>query len=278
MKGENIILNIFMAVCLCIFLYVSWHVWTDFIKYREGEKEYAHLEEYIHIDNYDDQRQQDIPLTQGDDVSLLDKYLAQGPPYVDFDHLKRINSDIVGWIYIPGTEINYPIVQGRDNDYYLHYTFERKKNHTGALFLDCKCDAGFRSSNSIIYGHNMKNGRMFGRLKQLYDRAYNDNADYKEHPLIWIITPDENRGYEIMAVREIDVDSRDGEEAYLIEISDQKEYVNFLEKQKEKSQYMTGLEVNANRHLLTLSTCTSDSVGGRLIVQALEIRTEIRTG
>ena len=84
---------------------------------------------------------------------------------VNFDVLRDINPDCVGWIEIPGTNISYPIVQGRDNDHYLRLNFEGKYSVGGVIFLDHRCDSDFDRTNTIIYGHNMRDGSMFGSLK-----------------------------------------------------------------------------------------------------------------
>jgi len=83
---------------------------------------------------------------------------------IDFDALRAINPDIIGWIVVPGTTINYPIVQGRDNNWYLHHTFRGERNPAGAIFADYLNTPDFSDGHTILYGHNMQRGNMFARL------------------------------------------------------------------------------------------------------------------
>ena len=169
-------------------------------------------------------------------------------------------------IYIPDTEINYPIVQAKDNSTYLHKTFRGKDSYVGAIFLDAFCKPDFSSFNSIIYGHNLKNGEMFGHLKKLYDVEYNGKADYKKHPKIWIITPDDAYEYTIFAFREISV--KNDKDVYTVDQSVSKERRKFLDGQIRKSQKKTRMSPSENRRMITLSTCTSHTEDGRFVVQA----------
>ena len=156
---------------------------------------------------------------------------------MDFDALARINPDVKAWIYIKGTGINYPIVQTTDNTSYLHRTFEGKDSFIGAIFLDAGCEADFSSENSIVYGHNLKNGQMFGMLKKHYDTSYNADAD-----------------------------------VYTIEFATEEDYADYLKTAVEKSLYHLGTKTDSTENMLTLSTCTSSSEAGRFIVQAMQIQ------
>jgi len=92
--------------------------------------------------------------------------------HIDWDALKKINPDVVGWIYVEGTDINYPIVQGDDNDYYLSHNFDGSASSSGAIFLDMDNDPNFESDNNIIYGHNMLDGSMFAQITKFKDQEF----------------------------------------------------------------------------------------------------------
>ena len=93
------------------------------------------------------------------------------PPEVDFEELQKMNSDVIGWIEVEAIpEISYPIVRGEDNDYYLHRTFKKANNSAGSIFVDYRNGQYFGDCNTIVYGHNMKNGSMFGKLKWLTEK------------------------------------------------------------------------------------------------------------
>ena len=174
---------------------------------------------------------------------------------------------MVGWIHIPDTEINYPIVQAKDNSTYLHKTFRGEDSYVGAIFLDALCKPDFSSFNSIIYGHNLKNGEMFGHLKNLYDVEYNEKANYKKHPKIWIITPDDSYEYTIFAFREISV--KTDKDVYTVDQYVSKDRRSFLDGQIRKSQKKTRMKPSENQRMITLSTCTSRTEEERFVVQAV---------
>lgn len=257
-KEKGIFSWLLMILCLAIAGFSAWKLFGYYQKYHNGEKEYEALTDYVK-DNQDDSKDQD----QSDDKDVC-------PIQVDFDALAQINSDIVGWIYIPDSEINYPVVHNQDNEYYLHHTFEKSSNFTGAIFLDALCQPDFTSDNSIVYGHNLKTGTMFGSLKKMYDIDYNKEADYRKHPVIWILTPEENMEYRIFAAREISAET--DTDVYVVEVGSVEEYADFQMAQKEKSSYETDTKLDETEPMLTLSTCTSNSEDGRFVVQAIRIQ------
>lgn len=106
---------------------------------------------------------------------------------LDWDALRAINPDVVGWVMIPGTRINYPIVQTTDNDYYLTHLFDGSASKVGSVFLDYENSSGFTDRNNMIYGHNMNDGSMFADITKFVDREYFD-----EHSEILIATPEQN--------------------------------------------------------------------------------------
>ena len=255
---KKIILRLFLIICIGAVAFSLWKLWGFYQFYHNGKKEYDELTEYIEETQPSDQS----------DGSKGKK--DQCPVKVNFDELRKVNPEVVGWIHIPDTGINYPIVQTKDNSYYLHRTFNKNQSYVGAIFLDALCKSDFGSFNSVIYGHNLKNGEMFGHLKGLYDLNYNSKADYKKHPVVWIITPKESREYRIFAAREINVDK--DMDVYTIEFPGYEEYRIFLDSQIKKSQYNTGVSPSEKKSMITLSTCTSRTEEGRFIVQATRIQ------
>lgn len=257
-KGMSVLSWLVILLCLAVAGFAAWKLWGYFKNYHNGEKEYEKLTEYVK-ENPDNGK-------NPDDAGNHDKC----PVTIDFEALAKINSEVVGWIYIPDTDINYPIVQREDNEYYLHHTFEGASNFTGAIFLDALCQPDFSSDNSIVYGHNLKTGAMFGSLKKMYDIKYNKDADYREHPVVWILTPEKTMEYRIFAGREISAST--DTDVYLVEAASYEEYGEFLNTQKEKSDFHTDTDVDDMQPMITLSTCTSDSEDGRFIVQAICIQ------
>lgn len=115
------------------------------------------------------------------------------PIVVDFDALRAVNEDVVGWIYCEGTEINYPVLHGESNDQYLRHDYTREYNLNGSIFVDAANRDGFVDANTIIYGHHMNYGAMFANLDFWADQAY-----YDEHPVMWLLTPEQD--YQVVLV------------------------------------------------------------------------------
>lgn len=119
---------------------------------------------------------------------------------IDFDGLRAINEDIVAWIQIPGIGVDYPVVQGEDNEYYLHYTFERKANIAGSIFLDCRNRADFTDRKVILYGHNMQDGSMFSGLGK-----YQDDSFREEQGRVILYLPDRTLECKVIECKQVSV-------------------------------------------------------------------------
>ena len=174
----------------------------------------------------------------------------------------------MAWIQIPDTTIDYPVVQGRDNDYYLNHTAAGKENHSGAIFLDAGCDRDFSEGNYILYGHNLRTKKMFGMLKVLYDPYYQGESSCQAPPDIFIRTPGEEITYHVFSVRRVDLKRQNG--IYILDFADEDSWTDYVTRAAGQSLLPgDGLPVRETS-LLTLSTCTSDSDDGRLVIQAYE--------
>lgn len=259
-KRSGFFSNLLLLLCIIVFCFAVWKLWGYYKNYHGGRKEYEQLREYVK-DNTESPPKKD----KGPDMC---------PVQVNFDALAKVNPDVKGWIYVKGTGINYPIVQTTDNTTYLNRTFEGTDSFIGAIFLDAGCEPDFSCENSIVYGHNLKNGQMFGMLKKHYDTKYNEDADYKEHQKIWIITPEEEIEYKVFAAREIDV--VEDSDVYTISFASEEEYASYLKDALAKSLYDLGTKTDSADNILTLSTCTSSSENGRFIVQATQIQKTAR--
>lgn len=153
-------------------------------EYYDGQKEYEELKEYT---EEEPNGQQDDP-TEGEAEEKT----------IDFAELRKINEDIVAWIQISGIGVDYPVVQGEDNEYYLHHTFRKEANKAGSIFLDYRNRADFTEQRVIIYGHNMKDGSMFSNLKK-----YQDNAFRKESGTAYLYLPEKTLQLEIVACERV---------------------------------------------------------------------------
>ena len=178
--------------------------------------------------------------------------------------------DLAGWLRIDGTQIDLPVMQAADNDYYLHSNIDGAEDINGTLFLDYRADAVKPSTNLIIYGHNMRSGAMFGGLKQYLDEAY-----VAEHEMIQFDTIYEKQTYQVIAVCLSEVGYQDeGQYKYynFIEAESNEDFNAFLETIRKCAVYDKTQDVTESDSLLTLSTCNSYVEDGRLFVVAKKIQ------
>lgn len=185
--------------------------------------------------------------------------------------LKKENEDIIGWIEIEGTNINFPVVQGTDNEYYMKHTYTKEYSNDGSIFLDKSYDWNLPSTNLLLYGHNNKNGNMFQDLLK-----YKDENFYKEHPTIRFTTVNEDCQYEIISAFLSRVYYQDEKDVfryyYFINASNETEYNNYVEESKKASLYDTGKSATYGEQLLTLSTCEYSQEDGRFAVVAKKVK------
>ena len=168
-------------------------------------------------------------------------------PTVDFDALRAINPDIVAWLICKDTRINYPVVQGSDNDYYLKHLFDGKRNNAGCLFVDSNNEPGFVDYNTVIYGHHMKDKSMFHTLTE-----YKTQAFYEKHPQMILLTPDGNYTIELFAgyVTNIKADS------WKLWFASNTEFEECIQDAQSKSTFQSEVEVSISDRFVTLSTCS----------------------
>lgn len=165
---------------------------------------------------------------------------------VDHERLRAINSDYVGWIYAPGSPIDYPIVHGEDNSHYLKRLFNGEKNSAGTLFIDYRNLSDLQDPNTLVYGHHMRNNSMFGTLTDYVDQAY-----FEGHPLMLMMNEKEIFLLELFA----GYTTSDQDHCYDIAISDENDMTAFIEEAERKSDFTSGVHVKATDRLVTLSTC-----------------------
>lgn len=238
-KG-GIISSIILIVALIVFCFSAFQLYQIFGGYYRGQKEYDKVK--------------DLAVEKEDKEEFR----------VNFDELLKINPDTVGWIrFYPGPEqINYPLVQGEDNDLYLSKTFSANDNTVGAIFVNYMNNSDFNDKNTIIYGHRMKDNSMFHDLEK-----YQDESFWKDHQYFYIYTPDGREiTYHIYSAGIV----KDTSDTYLTEFADQAAFESFLESTKISAAYDTGVDVTADDMVVTLSTCTAASDDNRMVVRGVK--------
>ncbi len=230
-------------------------------QYSDSKKTYSDLNKMVKVEtaSIPDQTvpERAIPV-ENDEIETPEEAPAQEEftiPVsidVDFDSLKSINKDVIGWIVYEPIELSYPVVKDKGDDFYEHYSFDLEKNLAGAIFLDYICKPDLSGFNSIIYGHNMRNGTMFGSLKKLLQ----DQSLIEQDPYFYIFTEDEAYMYRIVCTYLTNQNSKTYELNFDYELSDMQAYVDYM---KEVGQYKDEAffnePVTEDLRMVTLSTC-----------------------
>ena len=184
--------------------------------------------------------------------------------------LQGQNTDIVGWLEIENTNINYPVLQGADNNYYMTHNYKNEKSKNGSIFLDADYNWGIPSNNLLMYGHNLGNGMMFQELLK-----YEKESFYQEHPVIRFTTAEEDAEYEIISVFKSRVYYKSEKNVfryyYFINNESEEEYNEFVKNAKNASLYPIDATASYGDQLITLSTCSYYVEDGRFVVVGRKI-------
>ncbi len=250
-KNNKIVILLVFTLLIILFLigtsYLCYHLYHNYKNY----KDYTHILEKIIVD--------DSQITEKKTERML-----------QIEELQKQNKEIIGWLEISGTKINYPVTQGIDNDFYLSHNYMKEKSTAGSLFLDKDYDLVNGSTNYLIYGHRTKQGLMFEDLIK-----YAKEEFYKEHKTIRFTTTTEDCEYEILAVFYSRVYYQSEQNVfryyYFVNAKNEKEYQDFIENAKKSSIYETGVTATYGEQLLTLSTCEYSQKNGRFVVVAKKI-------
>ena len=217
-------------------------------EYKQGEKEYSELADLLIS-----------PVDNSIYVSQKGEGAEGAPVDVDFDKLQQMNVNVVGWLYCEGTPINYPVVQSADNSYYLNHLYDDQTNSSGAIFMDALNSPELTDANTVIYGHNMKNGSMFASLQNYDMQSY-----YEEHPVMYYMTREHDYRIDVFASYETSGDS----EAFTMFFDSPETYLNYLKGTWEKSMIDTSwLPMTVDDNIVTFSTCSYSFNDARYVVQ-----------
>lgn len=178
------------------------------------------------------------------------------PFVLNFDELQKKNKDIIAWIYCENTPINYPVLRCEDNSYYLNHLPDGQYNKNGSLFVDYRCSSNFSDFNTIIYGHNMKTEKMFGSLTNYKKQSY-----YDEHPIIYLLTPQQN--YQIKLVSGFITSSDSNVYSFSETFKERKEFIDYAQL---NSVFTSGVKITETDNLITLSTCSYENSNARFVV------------
>ena len=254
------------VVCLGYFGLYSW------FNYRT-ENNYEELNELKNkpVITQHNGEQNGQPEEQTGPQFTLDSEVTETPEVLEeYKNLLIVNKRLIGWVKIDDTNIDYPVVQTEDNEYYLTHNLNQQYDKNGTIFLDKDCSVLKPSTNLIIYGHHMQSGRMFGNLDYYQDEEY-----YKKHPLIQFDTIYEKGTWQIMYVFRSKVYSEDVitfKYYQFIDAGSEKEFDSYMKEMADMSLYDTGVTAEYGDRLLTLSTCDYREANGRFVVVAKRIK------
>lgn len=237
-KKGSFISNLILLIAIGVFCFSGFQLFQIYKGYKDGESEYSQIyDEVVSIKN----------------ESNEEKFT------VDFKKLKKMNSEVVGWIRFEEPKIiNYPIVQAKNNSKYLYKTFQGYKNTVGSIFMNCYNNPDFEDRNTIIYGHRMYNGTMFHKFGE-----YEDKEFWEKYPHFFIYKEDGTEmKYHIYSVAI--VNERSG--IYNWEFEDDDAFLDFVKLTKKDSFYDTEEEVEVDDKVMVLSTCTNQKQSERLVV------------
>ncbi len=244
-------LLIFIAV-LAVFLTAAVKLVRIGWNYYSSDREYRDLQEYVK-ENTQDGSLETATGDQGDTAAEFS---------VDFAGLKKENPDCIGWIRFPDQDISYPILQGDDNEYYLKHTFRGEQLTAASIFMDYRNQPDFSDDNTFIYGHNMKNKSMFGKLNN-----YKEESFYRENPGFYIYTPDSTCYYKIFSCYLAEVEGQ--ADSFDTSFASEQEYAEYQKAVKARSAYDTGVAVDGSQKMVTLMTCNRAGYDYRFLVHAV---------
>ena len=262
-KSRRILIMLFGILGAACLIYVGVYSYEDY-RTEKNYKQMSALKEnntYIEFNTPESEDSYQIQYDNAEDSvpEVLDEYKK----------LYNTNKKLIGWLKIDDTNIDYPVMQTNNNEYYLDHNINQEKDRNGALFLDKDCNVIKRSTNLIIYGHHMKSGRMFGNLDDYRSEKY-----YKKHPVIRFDTIYEKGTYEIMYVFRSRV-YKENEVVFkyyqFIDCYSEQEFESNMREMAALSLYDTGVTAEYGDELLTLSTCDSTVDDGRFVVVAKRV-------
>ena len=259
-KAGDIVLTVVLVIAICVFCYAAFNLYHIYTEYKKGSDEYNKIADMAVMERDPDKEE------QSDEAAGPDGPKLTAPMQIDFASLKRVNEDVIGWIYIEALDgVSYPVVKGTDNSTYLHMTYEKNYNFAGTIFIDYDNSADFNDCNTLVYGHNMKNGSMFGQLKEFSK----DEATYQKSRYFWIFTPEKSYRYEIISAYTTAVNS----DTYTLFKGPGQEFQDYLNKITGYSEIKTTPgEMTISDRIVTLSTCTGNEAT-RYVVQGKRVDT-----
>lgn len=264
-----------LVIILCAIIFSGLDFYKNFIAEKKVDKINDQLtnilDNYYFVDENDTNIEEEVDVvepenntTNSKNSNIINSYNINYNQV--FSELADINNDTVGWITVNNTKVNYPVVQSIDNDYYLKHDFHKQKNSYGWIYMDYRNNIFNLSNNTIILGHNLKNGMMFGTLRYVINESWYKN---EENQIITFNTKVKNMKWKIFSIYRIPVTN----DYMYANFANLDEFQSFIDTIKSRSIYDFNTEVTKEDHILTLSTCANGS-SQRLVIHAVLLKDE----
>ena len=255
--------RLLLALCfvlIALFLFSGWKVYSILHGYRTAERRYNALSEDVVAMPTS---LAPLPSASNEGEKTDEGEIAppreRSPVTVDFDVLRMLCSDVVGWLYLPDTVLSYPVVQGPDNSYYLNRFLDGTPNVGGTLFADSLAPSDFSGLNTVIYGHNMRDGSMFAVVDDYAEQGF-----YDAHPVLYLNTPTQNYRLAVFSGFTTDPDSF----VYTSAFASDDDYAAFLTALLASSEIRCDCPLSVSDRVVTLSTCTYSAEDVRFVLCA----------
>ena len=232
-SAKSIVVLLITIICLGIMIYSGYNI---FVWWQENQKNKELMGKI----------EQEVNIYENKNVNDIEKY------NIDFKELKNTNSDIVGWLKVWGTEVEFPVVKTDNNEFYLTHSLDKSYNTSGWIFADCNNKLDGTDKNIVIYGHNRRDDSMFGTLKNILNKEWYEN---KNNLFIPFIKENKSDIYEVFSVYKIE------KENYYIttDFENDLEFKKYIDTIKSRSVKDFNIDVSTKDELLTLSTCANNN-------------------
>ncbi len=269
-KWKNVIIFTIILLCFLLLIISIFDIFKWKKDSKKIEKQINDINKIVEIKEVIETEDKKIEIIEQEEVPAENPYwdyIKLNLINVDFNELKNMNSDTKGWIQVMGTNINYPFVQSKDNEYYLNHSFDKTYNDAGWVFLDYRNSVDSLSKNTIIYAHSRLDTTMFGSLKNILKSGWlNDTNNY----VIKLSTENENTLWQVFSIYHLPTTN----DYIKVKFNSNNDFKNWALTMMNRSYHNFNTMVNENDNVLTLSTCYSNDE--KLVLHAKLIKKETR--
>ncbi|MCR4754625.1 MAG: class B sortase [Lachnospiraceae bacterium] len=264
-KRNDIVNKMVPYILVAVMLVSGFNTLSALKNYREAKKEYTGLQQYVAPSTTVTAEAESTSEEADTDNEVEEVVVKPDIPAmdIDFDSLLEINEDFKGWLIFPALELSYPVLQGTDNEHYLHETYEHNRNKAGAIFMDSYNYPDFKDLNTFIYGHNMRDGSMFGSLKTLAEHP----ELIEQEPYIYVYTP--RASYQFQIVAYYTTHKKSDTYQFILDLKEYDAYLDYIGSVNDMED-IPDVDMSEHPRMMTLSTCKgSAGTSNRFVVHSV---------